>query len=138
MPASQGTPTIWEKIGVAFGITSGLTSDEVNAIKAGEQKDLTTAEQAVVGLFQPILNVAEQQGLGDLTQFLTAVAGLSSVTSIGGAANIVNAALAAEGGTMQKQAIALGQTAISTLIGAALTKVGKVNLPLVGGSPPAG
>ena len=134
MPASQGTPTIEEKIAVAlgFGAQVGLTPDEIAATQAGDQRDLSTAEQAIVGLFSPILGAAEQAGLSDLAQFLTAVAGLSSVTSISGAANIVNAALEAEAGVMQKQAIALGQTSITTLISAALAKVGKVNLPLVG------
>ena len=134
MPASQGTPTVWEKIAVLFGFgaQAGLTPDQITATQQGEHRDFTAGEKVVVGLFEPILNVAEQDGLGDLAQFLTAIAGLSSVTSVSKAASIVNGALEAEGGTMQKQAIALGQTAVSTLIAAALTKVGKVNLPLVG------
>lgn len=134
MPASAGTPTILEKIAAAlgFGAAVGLTPDEITATQQGDSRDLTTAEQEVVALFQPILGAVEQEGLGDLVQFLTAVAGLGSVTSVSGAANIVNAALSAEAGVMQKQAISLGQTSITTLISAALAKVGKVNLPLVG------
>lgn len=134
MPASQGTPTVWEKLAVAFGFgaQAGLTPDQITATQAGEQRDLTVGEQAIVGLFAPILNVAEQDGLGDLAQFLVAVAGLSSVTSVSGATNIINAALSAEAGVMQKQALSLGQTSVGTLISAALAKVGKTNLPLVG------
>jgi hypothetical protein len=134
MPIAQGTPTIEQKVAVAlgFGASIGLTPEEITAVQTGEQKDLSTAEQTVVGLFSPILGAAEQAGLADLTQFLTAVAGLGSVTSVSGAANIVNAALSAEAGVMQKQAISLGQTSVTTLISAALAKVGKVNLPLVG------
>lgn len=134
MPASAGTPTVLEKIAAAlgFGASVGLTPDEITATQAGDQRDLTAGEQVLVGLFSPILGVAEQDGLGDLAQFLTAVAGLSSVTSVSGATNIVSGALSAEAGVMQKQAIALGQTSVSTLITAALAKVGKTNLPLVG------
>ena len=134
MPASQGTPTVWEKLAVAFGFgaSAGLTPDQITAVQAGDQRDLTTAEKDVLALFQPILNTAEQTGLGDLTTFLSAIAGIGSVTSVSQAANIVNAALAAEAGTLEKQAIALGQTSLTTLISAALAAVGKVNLPLVG------
>jgi len=134
MSAANGVPTVLEKIAAAlgFGASVGLTPDQITATQAGDNRDLSVAEQTVVSLFSPILGAAEQAGLADLTQFLTAVAGLGSVTSVSGAANIVNAALSAEAGVMQKQALSLGQTSVTTLISAALAKVGKVNLPLVG------
>jgi hypothetical protein len=134
MPASAGTPTVWEKIAakLGFGAGIGMTPDEITTTLAGDNADITKAEQEIVGLFAPILNVAETQGLGDLATFLKAIAGIGSVSSVSQAANIVNAALAAEAGTLQKQAIALGQTSLTTLISAALAAVGKVNLPLVG------
>lgn len=134
MPASQGTPTIEEKAAVAlgFGAAVGLNPTEIAAIQAGEQRDLTKAEQDVFGLFSPILGAAEQTGLGDLANMLTAVLGaIPSITSISGGVSIINAILQAESGPLQKQAIALGQTSLTTLVTAALAKVGKSNLPLV-------
>lgn len=135
MSAANGVPTIFEKLAVAggFGAAIGLTPTEITSVQQGEQRDLTTGEQIVVSLFQPILNSAETTGLSDLATFLKAILGaLPTVTSVGQAVNIVNASLEAEGGPLQTQAISLGQSALITLVSAALSAVGKVNLPLVG------
>ena len=135
MPASAGTPTIWEKLAVAFGFgaSAGLTPDQITAVQAGDQRDLTAGEQVVVGLFQPILNAAEGDGISDLATFLKAIlAAVPTITSVSQATNIVNGAIGAENGTLQQQAVSLGQSGLITLVSAALSAVGKVNLPLVG------
>jgi hypothetical protein len=135
MPAAAGTPTIFEKIAAAlgFGAAVGLTPDQITATQAGDARDLTTGEQAIVSLFQPILNSAETEGLADLATFLKAILGaLPSVTSVSQAVNVVNGALGAENGPLQQQAVSLGQSALITLVSAALSAVGHVNLPLVG------
>lgn len=135
MPASAGTPTVLQKIAAVFGFGAaiGMTPDEIAATQAGDARDLTAGEQVVLGLFAPILNAAEGDGVSDLAAFLKALLGaLPSVTSVGQAVNIVSAALEAEAGTLQKQAISIGQSGLITLISAGLSAVGKTNLPLVG------
>ncbi len=72
-------------------------------------------------------------GVGDLATFLKAILGaVPQITSVDHGVSIVNAALQAEGKTLQQQAISLGQSSLITLVSAALSAVGKVNLPLVG------
>jgi hypothetical protein len=134
MDAAHGTPTIWEKIAakLGFGAAIGMTPDQITATVAGDNADITKGEQDLLGLFQPSLVAVEQAGASDLVSFLKAIAGLGSVTSVSQAANIVNGALAAEGATLQKQAIAIGQTGVTTLLSAALSAAGKINLPLAG------
>ena len=135
MPTSAGTPTVWEKLGAAlgFGASIGMTPDQIAATLAGDQRDLTKGEQELVSIFQPILNQVETQGLADLAVFLKAILGaIPQITSVSHGVSIVNAALQAEGSTLQQQAISIGESGLITLISAALSAVGKVNLPLVG------
>lgn len=133
MPASAGTPTILQKIGAAlgFGAALGMTPAEITATQAGDQADLTKAEQTIVGLFAPIFNLAETDGLSDLTAFLQAVLGaVPNITSVSQAVNIVKAAATAENGVLSQQVQTLGQTSLTTLVSAALAAVGKVNVPI--------
>lgn len=134
MSAAQGTPTIFEKIAVALGLGAniGLTPQEVTSVQQGEQRDLTSAEQTVFSLAKPILSVGETQGVADLTTMLKTILGaIPNMTSLGGAMSVVNSVLEAEGSTLQKQSVSLGQTSLTTIVTAILAELGHVNLPLV-------
>jgi hypothetical protein len=127
MPAADGTPTIWEKIGAVFN----LEGAENATILAGDQRDLTQAEQDVLALFKPILSSAESTGLSDLTSMLQGILTLvPGVSTVSGAVQIVTSVLAGEAGPLAAQAKALGQTSLTTLVSAALAALGKVNLPV--------
>jgi hypothetical protein len=126
MDAAHGTPTIWEKLGALFGAGGANQA----ATLAGDQRDLTQAEQDVLTLFQPVLHTIEATGLSDLSTFLsTVLGGAASVTSVAGAVSLVKSAIANEGGTIASQAAALGETSLTTLVSAALASLGKVDLP---------
>jgi hypothetical protein len=127
MPASQGTPTIWEKIGAVFNLDGAQNA----AILAGDQRDLSKAEQDVLAIFQPILNSAEGTGLSDLVSMLQGILTLvPGVSTVSGAVQIVTSVLQGEAGPLAAQAKALGQTSLTTLVSAALAALGKVNLPI--------
>ena len=125
MDAAHGTPTIWEKIGALFGAGG---ADQA-ATLAGDQRDLSQAEQDVVSLLQPLLHSFEGTALADLTSFVKATLAASTASTVSGAVAEVNAAAKAEAGTVLSQVEQLGQTSLVTLVSAALAALGKVNLP---------
>lgn len=126
MSEAAGTPTIWEKIGAVFGLDGASNA----AVLAGDQRDLSTAEQTILALFKPVLAQAEQEGVADLISLLQGILVLvPGVTSVSGAVGIVSAVLKGEAGPLAAQAEKLGQTALSTLVSAALSSLGKTNLP---------
>lgn len=132
MPASEGTPTVLEKLAAAlgFGAAVGMTPDEIAATQAGDQRDLTKGEQDVVLLFKPILTQAETTGLADLTNIMQTVLTLiPSISSVSSAVGVIQAILKAEAGPLAAQAEALGQTSLTTLVSAVLAGLGKTNLP---------
>ena len=97
MPASQGTPTFFEKIGAVFGLDGANNA----AVLAGDQRDLTKGEQAVLSLLQPTLNAIEGDAQGDLANYSRLdLAAVPNITSLSQAVGIVNGALAAENGTL--------------------------------------
>lgn len=128
MDAAHGTPTVWEK----FAALVDPNFPNRTTILQGEQQDLTKAEQAFASLLAPIVTTVQTEAAQDLVAFITAIASLPSVTSVSQAGAILAGALSAEAGVLQKQAIAVGQTILNTLLSAALAAAGKLNVPLVG------
>lgn len=128
MDAAHGTPTLWEKIGALFGADGANQS----AVLAGDQRDLSQAEQDLLGIFQPILHTLESESLSDLTDLtktvLTGAEG-GQVTTVAGAVALVKTAVQAEGGTVAQQVETLGETSLTTLVSAVLASLGKVSLP---------
>lgn len=133
MPASEGTPTVIDKLKVGietlFGHapTAGPDAATLAGIKADLQKDLTTVET----LFGPVLQEVKTDGLGDLASFLQAeLTAIPDITSVSQAMAIVKASAGAEAGTINAQLKTISQSSLTALVSAALTAVGKAQVPL--------
>lgn len=122
MPASQGTPTIWQKIGAIFG--QGGTTQA--ATLAGDERDAATLLADLEGLFGPTVVTLETDGLAAVTAFLKEVLSVAPITSLSTAISAVKTAATTAGGTLLTQIESLGEQALTTLISAALTALGKV------------
>lgn len=127
MDAAHGTPTIWEKMGALLG----LEGKEDAPIIAGEEHDLSAAEEAVLGVLQPLLHGAEGEAMGDITTVIQKVlAGAGSIGSIGSAVSLVESAVKSEEPVLQEQIAALGKTSLTTLVSAVLATLGHTDLPI--------
>jgi hypothetical protein len=128
MDAAHGVPTVWEKLAALFG------GDGANnaSVLAGDQRDLTTAETDLLGLFQPLLHTVESTGLTDLSAVIQKVlTGASGITSVSTAVALVTTAIEGEVPTIQQQAAAIGKTSLTTLVSAALASLGHLDLPVI-------
>lgn len=127
MPASAGTPTIWEKIAALWGGDGA----ENAAVLAGDKADLAKGVAALQGLFGPVVNEIETDALTDVTGFLKGLAAAApTFTSLSQAVNYVKGSAAALGGPVGQQVGSLSQSALITLVSAALVAVGKLNVPV--------
>jgi hypothetical protein len=133
MPASAGTPTIWDKIRVGFQALVGQAPTNATdaATLAGIQKDLNNDLSLLEGLFGPVVNQIETDAQTDVLSFLAGIAKaipVGSVTSVSQITAAVLAAAKAIGGPINTQIGTIESSALNVLVGAAAVSAGHTNL----------
>lgn len=133
MPASAGTPTIFDKIRVGLAALTGHNPSNPTdaATLAGVQRDLQQDVAVIEGLFGPTVSAVEADAMTDVTTFLSGIAKaipVGSVTSLSQIVGVVKAAASALGGPVHTQIGSLESSVLSTLVSAASVAAGHVNL----------
>ncbi len=135
MPASQGTPTIFEKIDAGFDKLVGIkpSSPAEAETMAGVQADLQKAWALIKGVFGPTIQAVDATAFGDVTKFLQGVYSAipaGGITSIAQDLDIAKGVAGVVGGALPGQIHALESSVLVTLVSAALTAEGHGSLPL--------
>ena len=133
MPASAGTPTVFDKIRVGFEALVGQTpANPIDAATlAGINRDIATGMSDLETLFGATISAVEQDALGDVTTFLSGIAKaipVGSVTSLSQIVNVVKASAQALGGPIGTQVGQVESSALNTLVSAASVAAGHVNI----------
>ena len=133
MPASAGTPTIFDKIRVGFEALTGQTPTNPTdvATLAGIKNDLNNDVTNLETIFGPVVKDIENDAFGDVTKFLTGIAvaiPVGSVTSLGQIVNVVKDAAKDVGGPIATQIGQIEASSLNTLVSAASVAAGHLNL----------
>lgn len=131
MSIAAGTPTVEDKIRAAAEAIFGKVPPADQPVVAGELRDLHQAVDILGGLFGPTLVTIEQDSQQEVVTFLKGIlAAVPSFTSVSSAIKFVEAALVGLEGPIKAQLGGVSQSALITLVSAALTAVGHLNLPI--------
>lgn len=133
MPASQGTPTIFDKIRVGFEALTGQvpTNPADLATLAGVKNDLNNDVTNLENIFGPVLKSIETDAFGDVSKFLVGIAAaipVGSVTSLGQIVTVIKDAAKDLGGPISTQIGQIESSSLNTLVSAAAVAAGHLNL----------